>query len=285
VIVIAPGELPVGPDRMWTRISRRGNRVALQTPENTAEFVSQLLTGAGGAPSIPADYCARGGARYEAWAIEAGQRFNSADASARSVNLSYSQLASYRKRLMTEVDHVVRSENISGPRQLSARLKQMKIAPEESDLASDAVLAEFIRATLLNGNGTLLVNNTFVEWSTIQAVRRARPSVILVSFGIRNKVKPFSSLLIYADQDRVSEIPSQMDALGSYVDLEVFYQYLWQEFEKYPEYRKNTAYIFAGEGMDEMLVIAPPDFPLKAGSAPVSLPTVNRHLRQWINLS
>jgi hypothetical protein len=188
-------------------------------------------------------------------------------------------------RLMKEVDHVVRSENISGPRQLSARLRAMKIAPAESSLAADAVLAEFTRATLLNGNGTLLVNNTFVEWSTVQAVRRARPSVMIASFGIRNKVKPFSSLLIYADQDRVSEIPSQMDALGSYVDLEIFYQYLWQEFEKYPEYRKNTAYIFAGEGMDEMLVIAPPDFPLKAGAAPVSLPGVNKYLRQWVNLS
>jgi hypothetical protein len=283
VIVIAPAELPVGPDRMWTRIARQGYRVPLQTPDNTAEFVPQLLTGAGGALSIPAAYSKAQSAPYEAWSIEAGHRTEPRPEGA--VNLSYHQLAPYRMRLMKEVDHVVRSENISGPRQLSARLRAMKIAPAESSLAADAVLAEFTRATLLNGNGTLLVNNTFVEWSTVQAVRRARPSVMIASFGIRNKVKPFSSLLIYADQDRVSEIPSQMDALGSYVDLEIFYQYLWQEFEKYPEYRKNTAYIFAGEGMDEMLVIAPPDFPLKAGAAPVSLPGVNKYLRQWVNLS
>jgi CheY-like chemotaxis protein len=33
------------------------------------------------------------------------------------------------------------------------------------------------------------------------------------------------------------------------------------EFEKYPEYRRNTVYYFVGEGMDEMLLLAPPDFP------------------------
>lgn len=287
VIVISPAELPVGPDRMWTRISGHGYRVALQAPEDTAEFVPLLLTGApstAGAPSITAAYSEARSAPYESWSIEAGERLGGLEMRGKTVNLSYKRLAPYRKRLMTEVDRAVRAENISGPQQLSARLKAMKVEPGESALAGDAVLAEFTRATLLNGNGTLLVNNTFVEWSAIQAARRARPSVTLVSFGVRNKVKPFSSLLIYADQDRVSEIPSQMDALGSYVDLEIFYQYLWQEFEKYPEYRRNTAYVFAGEGMDEALVIAPPDFPLKPGAAPASLAVVNRRLREWVNV-
>ena len=87
---------------------------------------------------------------------------------------------------------------------------------------------------------------------------QARPSVAIVSFGIRNRIKPFSSLLIYADQDAANPIPTQMDTLGTYVDLEIFYQYIWQEFEKYAEYRQNTAYLFAGEGMDELLAIAPP---------------------------
>src|SRR5256884_8406786 len=99
----------------------------------------------------------------------------------------------------------------------------MKMMASEAGLADDPILAEFARAILLSGNGTLLINNTFVEWATVQAVRRARPSVCVVGFGIRNKVKPFSSLLIYADQDATNPIPSQMDTLGSYVDLEVFH--------------------------------------------------------------
>ena len=123
-----------------------------------------------------------------------------------------------------------------------------------------------------------------MEWATVQAVRRARPSVAIVGFGIRNKVKPFSSLLIYADQDTSTPIPSQMDTLGSYVDLEVFYQYIWQEFEKYAEYRNNTAYLFVGDGMEEMLAIAPADFPLLSMNGPVKLPAVFQGMRDWLGV-
>jgi hypothetical protein len=145
-------------------------------------------------------------------------------------------------------------------------------------------LSEFVRAVLLNGNGTLLINNTFVEWATIQAIRRARPSVLVISFGIRNKLKPFSSLLMYTDQDAANPIPSQMDALGTYVDLEIFHQYIWQEFEKYVEYRNNTAYLFVADGAEELLCIAPPDFPLFSEHTPVKLSRVYSSAKEWLNL-
>ena len=137
------------------------------------------------------------------------------------VKLSYFALHRYRTRLMSEVDKVLKTQDIRGPRQLGDRLKQLKVLPSEDEAASDPILAEFLRSILLSGNGTLLINNTFVEWATIQAVRRARPSVVLVSFGIRNKIKPFSSLLIYTEQETTTPVPTQMDTLGSYVDLEV----------------------------------------------------------------
>jgi len=75
-----------------------------------------------------------------------------------------------------------------------------------------------------------------------------------------------------------------MDTLGSYVDLEMFYQYVWQEFEKYAEYRTNTAYLFAGDGMEEMLAVAPADFPLMAASGPLKLPAVFQHLKEWLGV-
>jgi hypothetical protein len=68
------------------------------------------------------------------------------------------------------------------------------------------------------------------------------------------------------------------------VDLEVFYQYVWQEFEKYAEYRSNTAYLFAGEGMEEMLVMAPADCPLLTASGPLKLPAVFQHLKDWLGV-
>jgi hypothetical protein len=288
-IVIAPAQLPADPSRMWTRFQGHGKRIAIDLPDHAESFVPLLLTGSEndrGAPTIAQLFAAgKKGGPYSSWIVEAGSALSGlGQGSAPVTKYSYESLDSYRKRLMHEVQRVVEAQEAPGPRQFSARLKQMKIAASEGGLAHDPILGEFARAILLSGNGTLLINNTFVEWATVQAVRRARPSVAVVGFGIRNKVKPFSSLLIYADQESSNPIPSQMDTLGSYVDLEVFYQYIWQEFEKYAEYRNNTAYLFMGDGMEEMLAIAPSDFPLLSVTGPVKLPAVFQGLRDWLGV-
>jgi hypothetical protein len=101
---------------------------------------------------------------------------------------------------------------------------------------------------------------------------------------VRNKLKPFSSLLVNADQETASPVPTQMDTLGTYVDLELFYQYTWQEFEKYAEYRKNTAYLFVSDGAEELLCIAPADFPLLAAPKPVKLLRVFDFAKEWIGV-
>jgi hypothetical protein len=285
VVVIAPAQLPVGPDRMWTRFKDLGQRVAIEPPERVEEFVPLLLSGDGGHTILEFFANGKKGGPYSSWIVEAGGALSRlGTASSLVVKYSYESLDPYRKRLMQEVQKVVNAQEVPGPRQLSARLKQMKILASEGDLARDPILAEFARAVLLSGNGTLLINNTFVEWATVQGVRRARPSVVVVGFGIRNKVKPFSSLLIYADQEATNPIPSQMDTPGSYVDLEVFYQYIWQEFEKYAEYRKNTAYLFVEEGAEEMLAIAPSDFPLLTAASPLKLTAVFQSLRDWLGV-
>jgi len=263
VVVLSPPEIPVGPERMWLRIRSHGKTLRVQ-PGSLQPHLEALL-GAGEAKA------------YDRWVIEAGAAFKDTPG---VVRLSYKRLDDYRESLMTQVQQVLKAEPIRTPRDLAAKLKQMKSpAPY-----SDPIIADFARSVLLSGNGTLLINNTFVEWVTMQAVRRARPSVSVISFGVRNKVKPFSSLLIYADQQAVNPIPTQMDPLGSYVDMEVFYQYIWQEFEKYAEYKRNTAYLFLGQGLEELLVISPPDFPLLSLTEPTTYAQVMGLSRQWMNL-
>ena len=281
VIVASPSELPVGPDRMWTRLGARGKRIAIDHADGSS-YLRELLA-AGGQPSL-LDLHARSRAKspHDTWLIEAGQKL--APLAGQSVHVSYDGFESYRARLMAEVRKMVEAEDIRGPRQLGERLKRMKLDSGSSRIDSVPLLADFVRSVLLNGNGTLLINNTFVEWATMQAARRARPGLSVVSFGIRSKVKPFSSLLIYTDQDAANVIPTQGDMLGSYVDLEIFYLYLLNEFEKYVEYRKNTAYLFVGEGMDEMLVIAPPDCPVLAHNKPVRLAQIYSDCKTWLNL-
>ncbi len=258
-VVLSPSELPVGPDRLWTRL--KGRRYTLESPLDPALHLAPLLASDKPAP-------------YDRWLIQAG---NELPAAPGIVSLSYDELQPYRQKLTDEVQQIVEKEQLRGPRELGNRLKRMKVAPP----SKDPLLAEFVRAVLLAGNGTLLINNTFVEWASVQAIRRARPSLTISSFGIRNKMKPFSSLLIYSDPEQTNPIPTQIDTLGTYVDLELLYLYVWQEYEKYAEYQRNTVHIFGAAGMDEILVIAPPDFALPAKLNPEKLVAAGRDWLQW----
>jgi len=288
VIVITPAELPAGPDRLWKRIEQHGKRIALDPPDDASDYLPLFLTGKPASAKAPAItdlfVSTKGQPAYGAWMVESGDQIAALSNHESVVRLSYSRLADYRARLMTDVQKLVDAEQIRGPRQLSARLKQLQIRANESELGRDPVLGEFARAVLLSGNGTLLINNTFVEWATVQGVRRARPVVSVIGYGIRNKIKPFSSVLIYTDQDAANPIPTQADMLGSYVDLEIFHQYIWQEFAKYAEYRGNTAFLFVADGTDGMLAIAPPDFPLLSATRPVKLEEVFGSMKDWLAL-
>ena len=291
VIVLTPAELPMGPDRMWGRIKERGKVVALGLPGDLPldDYVSLLLTGAPHANRATTLFDAYAAAadrpRYDIWTVEAGNPLMQLGKGASAwTAISYERMAELRDALMQAVNDMLERERPQGPRELGASLKKMNPPALEKAAKNDSVMANFLQSVLLNGNGTLLINNTFVEWATVQAVRRARPSLLGISFGIRNKIKPFSSLLIYADQEEANPIPTQGDMLGSYVDLEVFYQYLWQECEKYPEYRRNTVYLFAGQGIDGMLVIGPADFPLLGADQPLALFKVHEEAKRWLHL-
>ena len=286
VVVLTPEELPASPDRLWKRIDQHGKRIALDPPADATDYLPLLLTGkprSAQAPSLPDLFMtAKSQPAYGSWVVECADRVSSLSKQEGVVRLSYLRLQAYRERLMNDVRKLVEEEHIQGPRQLGARLKKLQIRSTEGELGRDAVLGEFARATLLSGNGTLLINNTFVEWATVQSVRRARPSLSVIEYGIRNKVKPFSSVLIYTDQDASNPIPTQADMLGTYVDLEIFHQYIWQEFSKYAEYRNNTAYLYVASGTDGMLAIAPPDFPLLSATKPLPLDHVFSAMKDWL---
>lgn len=291
VAVLSPPELPVGPDRMWNRIRDQGLLVPLRVGLDDAltDYLPLLLTGRPRSQGAPAlfDLHAqqRGRSPFDTWVVEAEDpALRLAQTFEGWVGVSYQRLESLRRTLMKEVNDLVTADRIPGPRQLGERLQRMNPGALRRAAGRDPVMQDFLQSVLLNGNGTLLINNTFVEWTAMQAIRRARPSVLVASFGIRNKVKPFSSLLIYSDQEEASPVPTQADMLGSYVDLEVFYQYIWQECSKYVEYRRNTAYLFVGIGMDALFLIAPPDFPLTAREGPQRLEEVFDACADWLGV-
>ena len=121
------------------------------------------------------------------------------------------------------------------------------------------------------------MNNTFVEWAAVQALRRAQPRILVTRYGVRDKLKPFSSLLLFSQPRASDQIPLLEDPVGSFVDAEQLAYYVWLNAEKSPAYRNRTLYLFLAEGIDEMLAIrsdapaAPPRRPLP--SRPQACPT------------
>lgn len=291
VVVVSPSELPMGADRMWRRLQGKGKLLSLALDKDDApeDYLARLLSGAPrsdrAAPLFDRFGAARSADPYGAWVIEAGDSLHRlAQSISGWTGLSYGRLADLREILMEQVNEMVAREQIPGPRQLGERLQRMNPGALKRASGGDPALRDFLQSVLLNGNGTLLINNTFVEWAAVQAIRRARPVLLCAAFGIRNKIKPFSSLLIYSDQEETNPIPTQADMLGSYVDLEIFYEYIWRECEKYAEYRRNTAYLFVGEGMDALLAVGPADFPLLAADKPVRLEEAFEAAAQWLGI-
>src|SRR5262249_58454563 len=121
-----------------------------------------------------------------------------------------------RRTLTAKIRGVVES-----PQAFAAYTRSLKIpAPAGTLLRTDDVLLAFVRDVMLTGNGTMIVNNTFVEWAAAQALRRAEPRILVTRFGVRDKLKPFSSMLLFSKPRASDQIPIGQDPAGSFVDLE-----------------------------------------------------------------
>src|SRR5712692_3972440 len=96
VVVLSPAEMPVGPDRLWTRIAKHGTRVPMVAPDDETDYVPLLLTGkplAARAPSVADLFAASNDPRsYNAWCIETGDRLAAMSSHVGVVRLSYQRL-------------------------------------------------------------------------------------------------------------------------------------------------------------------------------------------------
>ena len=232
---------------------------------------------------------AAGLAPLDAWIIESHEALHElCDGTAGAgplTGLSYDRLRQYRDDLTRALYSKIQS-GVESPQAFAAYARSLKIAPGPGAMLHTAdVLQSFVRDVLLTGNGTLFVNNTFVEWAAVQALRRAQPRILVTRFGVRDKLKPFSSLLLFSQPRASDQIPLLEDPVGSFVDAEQLSYYVWLNAEKSPAYRNRTLYLFLAEGVDEMLAIRS-DVPAAPAAAlpAASLPDVCATMAQWLGV-
>lgn len=284
VVVILYGHgIAIQRDKLWARLRGLGTRVPLRLEGATASapFLRALF-----APG-PSDNFFSSLGPGDAWIVEAGDSLHALceERTSSAIGLSYARLRTYRETLARSLYKKVLS-GVSGPQELAAYVRALDLAPPDGALLrADAVLQAFVRDVLLGGNGTLLVSNTFVEWSAVQALRRAQPRLLVARFGVRDKMKPFSSLLLYASPRPTDQVPILEDPFGSFVDVEQLSYYVWLNAEKGAAYRGKTLYLLLAEGVDEMLAIRPGRPGGAAGDLPeATLPQVAATMAGWLGV-
>lgn len=269
VVQLYGSGITVDRNKLWSRFKGTGVRVPLQLDGASAPagFLAALFgarPGTQGEPPLLASLRASGQfTPLDTWMVESHRALHdicrggsSPGASNTSVTgLSYDLLREYREELMTALYGKVLA-GVENPQAFAAYARSLKVAPSPAALLYSAdILQAFVRDTFLTGNGTLFVNNTFVEWAAVQALRRAQPRMLVTRFGVRHKFRPFSSMLLFSQPRGSDQTPLVEDPAGSFVDVEQLSYYVWLNAEKGAAYRNRTLYLFLAEGVDELLAI------------------------------
>ncbi|MCW5977967.1 MAG: hypothetical protein KIT09_07805 [Bryobacteraceae bacterium] len=253
VVSVLPAGLPLESAPLWPNLARRGRWIQLDRSFRSGldAMVTSLARRPAAPDSEPVEHT---------WVLESVSHFSELADSPNWTVLSYEALAAARnefRRRMNEIEKDLRSADETFDALRHVKI-EMLLGPH---LEADRRIREFIRALFLSGNGAVLFNNSFVQWGASEILRRAEPQALVCCFGIRPKLKPFSSLVLFEDQERANPVKEEPDPAGSLVDIQLLCDYVFLTTERLSNYEGRTLHIFAAADSDVILVVAPPSFP------------------------
>lgn len=256
IVCLLPAGLPLEGHPLWTRVSGLGRWI---TVSQKAGAVLPGFLRALAARKTPA--------RFEAvektWLVEADARYAPQPPPGVTV-LSFAELTPIRRVFLDRLNTI--PKDLGGADRAHDDLREMNLArllPER--LLSPPSVREFTRTLLMSGNGALVFGNSFVQWGSSEALRRAQPQVLVACFGMRNRPKPFSSILPFEDQNRANPVPDAPDPAGSLVDAELLAEYVVRSGQRLTPYSGRTLNLMAVEDSARVLVFEPrPVLPVEA---------------------
>jgi hypothetical protein len=247
VVCVLPPGVPSQDDPLWPDLGKDGSWILLDRPfgEMLPAFIALVAQ----------RVCPPALQQVErTWVLECDTRLSAV--SGASV-LSWDALGPLRREFMRRLNAVHR--DLRSVDQTSEELKRADInrllAPA---LAANPRVREFVRTLFLSGNGSLLFGNSFVEWGASEALRRVQPQALIASFGVRKKLKPFSSVVLFEDQSRSNPMPDEDDPAGSLVDAAMLSQYVYLSTQRVACYHAHTVTLLAAYNSNRVLVLAPP---------------------------
>jgi hypothetical protein len=259
ILTILPASLPTDAKTVWKQWDRRGRAVRISG--DAGAIFPLLMDGQSAAPGIVELLQSR--ASNDAsnlWLIDAGKAQRSALTRLSATNasiLEYGALKPLRDEFLAELNKAPKNIEITDQVRYGLRRKSWDgLWPE--DLGGQPRLQRFMIDLFLSGNGAVIFPNSFVEWTASEAIRRARPRVVIARFGTRIRPKPFTSIAVFENQQKVSSVPDVDDPDGSAIDAGILARYVWLSASRYPEMERtycvcvaesaNSAYVFTPAG-------------------------------------
>jgi len=246
LVAVLPSAASLGDRPLWPNLAKLGSWFSLN--RSFGEILPMLVS------SLAARACASAVEEIErTWVFECGTRF---DALANSTVLSWDTMDPLRREFLRRLNAVQR--DLRSVDQTTEDLRRADI----SRLAGPAIAAnprvrEFVRAVLLSGNGSLVFGNSFVEWGASEALRRVQPHALVASFGTRLKLKPFSSLVLFEDQNRSNPVKDEDDPAGSLADAVLLAEYVYLASQRVACYPGHTVTLMSAIDWNRVLILGP----------------------------
>jgi hypothetical protein len=273
LICILPPGLPLSPEP-WRDVPSGGVRVALE--REFGDMQGDLLA------AVARRKCPSELTLIERTWVVACESRSYSDLTAATV-VAWNDTAKLRRKFLDRLNAIHRTlHSVDEAMSEMERVDLNELLPPR--LTGDLCVREFIRSLLLSGNGSLVMNNSFVQWCASEALRRAQPQVLVAAFGIRDKPKPFSSLVWFEDQARANPAPDQRDPAGSLVDDEMLSRYVYFTARRLAPYAGRTLAWFAVEDRKSAIMVAPvPGKPsLMRTDRPVSVREMSEVSLKWL---
>jgi len=256
ILCVLPAGLPLPAGSPWPRLAAQGQTLRLQDPFGSiqGDFVRALARGSGPA-SDPIE---------QAWVFEAGSALSRGLGPEGLTALSFDGLAPVRKEFLRRLNLI--KKNLRSADQTYDELRRLDLGPLLGPrLGRQPRLAGFVRDLFLSGNGSMLFANSFVQWGASEAMRRVQPRVVVCHFGIRNRLKPFSSVVLFEDQSRANPAPEQEDPEASLIDAQILGEYVYLTAARLPAYQGRTLGLFAAADGGTLLALGPGALPAAPG--------------------
>ncbi len=297
VLIDIPLDLPVDAETVWRRWQGIGRPVKLELSKagNSNTAFESLLIGktdsAGGhsAGLLNVISGRQDNSAANAWIIDAGKGLvdsvlNGTPAIAEPASatiLGYARLDRYRQNFSHEMNTI--PKDLGGADAVLDHLRTVDVIPWcPAEVAANPAIREFVRALYLTGNGAVIFGNSFVQWASSEAFRRARPSFLAAQFGTRSKPKPFTGVAIFDNPDQVNPLPAVDDLAGSALDAQMLALYVWLAAYRYPEYQHSSVCVCVAESLSQAYLVAPPEFSLGKETEQVSIDQLGGALRAWM---